>query len=75
MRRILRWLNGQDTSKNCWVLPGPPSWALPEGDLADSKAPHAGGEYYFTCLSLKSQAVEKRRRDQHGDPPGKGTKG
>lgn len=33
------------------------------------------GEYYFTCLSRKSQAVEKKRSNQHGHPPGKGTKG
>lgn len=45
------------------------SWALPSGDLADSIAPQAG-ESYFTCLSLKSQAVEKKRRDQREDPPG-----
>lgn len=45
------------------------SQALPSGNLADSKAPQAG-EYYFTCLSLKSQAVEKNRRDQCEDPPG-----
>lgn len=37
--------------------------------LADSEAPQAG-EYYFTCLSLKSQAVEKKRRDQCENPPG-----
>lgn len=33
------------------------------------------GKYSCTCLSRKSQVVEKRRRDQRGDPPGKGTEG
>ena len=49
-------------------------WALPSGDLVDSKATQAG-ENCFTCLSLKNQVVEERRRDQCGVPPGKGTKG
>lgn len=41
---------------------------------ARSAAPDAG-EYSFTCLSRQSQVMEKRRRDQRGDPPGKGTEG
>jgi hypothetical protein len=29
MRKILRWLNRQDISKNYWVLPEPDFWDLP----------------------------------------------
>lgn len=48
-------------------------WALPPGPLADSEAPQAWG-YYFTCLSRKSQAVEKKRRDQVRIPPATGVR-
>lgn len=33
------------------------------------------GSTLLTCLRLKSQVVEKKRRDECGAPPGKGTKG
>lgn len=74
MRRTLRWLNGQDISKNCWVLQGPASWASPSGDLAGSEFPMLGNTI-LPARVLRAKQWKRGGEISVGMPLGKAPRG